>query len=87
MPTRAPTARPGGPHPDLLQHLRAEHREILVATYFRRRTTREAAWQLGLPPDAVKARLYHAVRALSDLLATETARPRHRATAHREAGR
>ncbi|MGK5682631.1 sigma factor-like helix-turn-helix DNA-binding protein [Actinoplanes sp. URMC 104] len=62
----------------LLRALPAHHREIIVATYFRGRTTREAARQLGLTHHAAKARLYHAMRDLSDLLAPRTGR--HRST-------
>ena len=40
-----------------------------MATYFRRRTTREAARLLGLTPGAAKARLYQAMRDLSDMVA------------------
>jgi RNA polymerase sigma-70 factor (ECF subfamily) len=59
----------------MLRSLPAQHREIIVATYFHRRTTREAARLLGLAPDAAKARLYQAMRDLSDLLVT--GRPDH----------
>jgi DNA-directed RNA polymerase specialized sigma24 family protein len=75
MPTRhadpighRETQRP--PMERMLQSLPAQHREIIVATYFRRRTTREAARLLGLAPGAAKARLYQAMRDLSDMLAT-----------------
>ncbi|GAB2601595.1 hypothetical protein Aab01nite_63620 [Paractinoplanes abujensis] len=51
----------------MLRRLPARHREVLVATYFRGRTTTEAAHVLGLPPKAVKARLYEAMRELSDM--------------------
>lgn len=54
----------------MLRSLPPQHREIIVATYFRRRTTREAARLLGLAPDAAKARLYQAMRDLSDMVAT-----------------
>ena len=53
----------------MLQHLAAQHREIIVATYFRRRTTREAARTLGLAPAAATARLYQAMRELSLMVA------------------
>jgi RNA polymerase sigma-70 factor (ECF subfamily) len=49
----------------MLRNLPAQHREIIVATYFHRRTTREAAQLLGLAPEAAKARLYEAMRDLS----------------------
>ena len=58
----------------LLRKLQPHHREILVATYFRHRTTTEAARTLGLSPDAAKAHLYHAMRHLTELLATTNQR-------------
>ncbi|MBX6766351.1 MAG: hypothetical protein IRY90_04225 [Actinomadura rubrobrunea] len=42
------------------------HREILTETYFRRRTVNEAAASLGLPVEVVKARVYHALKALRE---------------------
>jgi RNA polymerase sigma-70 factor (ECF subfamily) len=66
----------------MLRDLPAQHREIIVATYFRRRTTREAAALLGITPDAAKARLYQAMRDLSDRVAAD--RPDHSGT-HRAA--
>jgi RNA polymerase sigma-70 factor (ECF subfamily) len=70
MPTThaGPAAGTEAPRPsteELLQRLPAQHREIIVATYFRRRTATEAARLLGLPPAAAKARLYAAMRDLS----------------------
>jgi len=53
----------------MLRSLPAQHREIIVATYFRRRTTREAAEALGLAPAAATARLYEAMRDLSLMVA------------------
>ena len=59
----------------MLRSLPTQHREIIVATYFRGRTTREAARMLGLTPAAAKARLYQAMRDLSLMVAT--GRPDH----------
>lgn len=53
----------------VLRSLPAQHLEILVATYFRGRTTREAARELGLAPADVTARLHQAMRALSRMVA------------------
>ncbi|MEV4708132.1 sigma factor-like helix-turn-helix DNA-binding protein [Actinoplanes sp. NPDC049316] len=61
------TQRP--PMESMLRSLPAQHREILVATYFQGRTTREAAQLLGLAPDAATARLYQAMRGLSVMVA------------------
>jgi DNA-binding CsgD family transcriptional regulator len=75
MPSRH--AEPAGgrdmQRPDLdllLRHLSVRQRQIIVGTYFRGRTTREAARHLGLSPDTAKTELYHAMRALADMLAT-----------------
>jgi len=68
MPTT--TQRP--PADQLLRSLSPHHRKILVATYFHRRTTREAAHRLGLTPEAAKSDLYHAMRDLSDKLRRAT---------------
>jgi RNA polymerase sigma factor (sigma-70 family) len=53
----------------MLRELPAPHREVLVATYFHRRTTREAAQLLGIPPAEVSARLYQAMRGLAGKIA------------------
>nr|WP_296069352.1 sigma factor-like helix-turn-helix DNA-binding protein [uncultured Actinoplanes sp.] len=77
MPTRHADPigdrRPRQPPVDLLRRLAPEHREILVATYFRRRTTREAARALGLTPQTASMRLYRAMRELSDMVAASPA--------------
>jgi DNA-directed RNA polymerase specialized sigma24 family protein len=59
----------------MLRHVPALHREIIVATYFRRQTTREAAWSLGLTPVVAKARLYAAMRELSLMIAIDRPSP------------
>ena len=53
----------------MLRSLPAQHREVIVATYFRHRTTDEAAHLLGIAPGTVKARLYQAMRDLSEMAA------------------
>lgn len=53
----------------MLRYLPAQHREIILATYFRHRTTHEAARALGLDPAAATARLYQAMRDLSLMVA------------------
>ena len=54
----------------LLRSLPAQHQEIIMATYFQGRTTREAAWVLGLAPAVARIRLYRAMRDLSRMVAT-----------------
>ena len=71
----------------MLQCLPVQHQEIIVATYFRGHTMREAANMLGLPPATAKARLFQAMSDLSLMLATRhpvlaTRHPVH-AAAHR----
>jgi DNA-directed RNA polymerase specialized sigma24 family protein len=50
--------------------LPSAHREILNETVFRERSVNEAAVSLGIPVDVVKARVYHALRALRVALDT-----------------
>jgi DNA-directed RNA polymerase specialized sigma24 family protein len=65
----------------LLQSLPAEQREIIIATYFHRRTTPEAARLLGLAPDVAKTLVYQAMSDLSAMvtIATSPRVPTHRA--------
>jgi RNA polymerase sigma-70 factor, ECF subfamily len=54
---------------DALDALSAEHRAVLVETYYRGRTVAEAAAVLGIPPGTVKSRCWYALRALKLALA------------------
>ncbi|MCW2683484.1 MAG: polymerase, sigma-24 subunit, subfamily [Blastococcus sp.] len=54
---------------DALDSLSADHRAVLVETYFRGRSVAEAADVLGIPPGTVKSRCYYALRALKLALA------------------
>ncbi|WP_233509843.1 sigma factor-like helix-turn-helix DNA-binding protein [Actinomadura craniellae] len=59
-----------------LHSLSSAHREILVETYFRRRSVNEAASVLGLPVETVKTRVYEALHALRAALdAVDPPRP------------
>lgn len=49
---------------EALASLRAEHREVLLETYYRGRSVKEASEILGIPPGTVKSRTYYALRAL-----------------------
>ncbi|GLW10347.1 hypothetical protein Misp01_54750 [Microtetraspora sp. NBRC 13810] len=49
---------------DALSSLRPEHREVLMEVYYRGRSVKEAAEELGIPPGTVKSRTYYALRAL-----------------------
>jgi RNA polymerase sigma-70 factor (ECF subfamily) len=49
---------------EALATLSADHRRVLVETYFRGRSVAEAAVALGVPPGTVKSRTYYALRAL-----------------------
>jgi RNA polymerase sigma-70 factor (ECF subfamily) len=54
---------------DALSALSAEHRSVLVETYFRGHSVAEAAIALGVPPGTVKSRTFYALRALKLALA------------------
>ncbi|MFE8948963.1 sigma-70 family RNA polymerase sigma factor [Streptomyces sp. NPDC007856] len=49
---------------DALRTLSADHRAVLLETYYRGRTVAEAARVLGIPPGTVKSRTYYALHAL-----------------------
>jgi len=49
---------------DALSALSAEHRAVLVETYYRGRSVADAATTLGVPEGTVKSRSYYALRAL-----------------------
>ncbi|HEU5034392.1 MAG TPA: sigma-70 family RNA polymerase sigma factor [Mycobacteriales bacterium] len=49
---------------DALATLSADHRSVLVETYYRGRSVAEAASVLGVPPGTVKSRTFYALRAL-----------------------
>ena len=54
---------------DALASLAPAHREVIVETYFRGLSVREAARALGLPTGTVKSRSYYGLRALRLALA------------------
>jgi RNA polymerase sigma-70 factor (ECF subfamily) len=51
-----------------IRQLSAEHREVLLETYFRRASVAQAARTLGLAPGTVKSRTHYALHALRDTL-------------------
>lgn len=54
---------------EALQALSAEHRAVIVETYFHGRSVSDAAGFLGVPPGTVKSRSFYALRALRLALA------------------
>ncbi|HWB67032.1 MAG TPA: sigma-70 family RNA polymerase sigma factor [Mycobacteriales bacterium] len=54
---------------DALSALSAEHRAVLVETYYRGRSVAEAAAALGVPAGTVKSRAFYALRAMKLALA------------------
>jgi RNA polymerase sigma-70 factor (ECF subfamily) len=54
---------------DAMMALSAEHRTVLVETYYKGRSVAEAADVLGVPPGTVKSRTFYALRALKLALA------------------
>lgn len=53
---------------EAIASLRPAHREVLVETYYRGASVREAADRLGIPVGTVKSRAYYALRQLRLLL-------------------
>jgi RNA polymerase sigma-70 factor (ECF subfamily) len=53
---------------EALLRLSTEHRDVLVALHYRRRTVVEAAAELNIPAGTVKSRAFYAVRALRTIL-------------------
>ncbi len=49
---------------EALTSLSAEHRAVIIETYYRGSSVAEAASRLGIPPGTVKSRAYYALRAL-----------------------
>jgi RNA polymerase sigma-70 factor (ECF subfamily) len=54
---------------DALGSLSADHRAVIVETYYRGRSVAETAAVLGIPPGTVKSRCYYGLRALKLALA------------------
>lgn len=53
---------------EALRALSADHRNVIIELYYRRRTVADAASVLGIPPGTVKSRSFYALRALRDAL-------------------
>ncbi|MFH9352089.1 sigma-70 family RNA polymerase sigma factor [Kitasatospora sp. NPDC017646] len=49
---------------DALAELSPAHREVIVETYLKGRTAKEAAAELGIPAGTVRSRVYYALRSL-----------------------
>jgi len=49
---------------EALRRLRPEHRQVLVETYYRARSGREVALELGIPEGTVRSRLFYALQSL-----------------------
>ena len=53
---------------EAVQRLRPEHRQVLVETYYRGRSGRDVALELGNPEGTVRSRLFYALRSLRLML-------------------
>jgi RNA polymerase sigma-70 factor (ECF subfamily) len=60
---------------DALTALSAEHRGVLIETFYRGRSVAEAAEALGVPAGTVKSRTFYALRALKLALAERGVTP------------
>ncbi len=49
---------------EAVRRLRAEHRHVLLETYYKGRSSREVASELGIPEGTVRSRLFYALRSL-----------------------
>jgi RNA polymerase sigma-70 factor (ECF subfamily) len=49
---------------DAVRRLRAEHRQVLLEIYYRGRSSRDVAVELGIPEGTVRSRLFYALRSL-----------------------
>jgi RNA polymerase sigma-70 factor (ECF subfamily) len=49
---------------EAVQNLRAEHRHVLLETYYCGRASRDVAADLGIPEGTVRSRLFYALRSL-----------------------
>jgi len=49
---------------EALRRLRPDHRQVLVETYYRGRSGREVAEELGIPEGTVRSRLFYGLRTL-----------------------
>jgi RNA polymerase sigma-70 factor (ECF subfamily) len=49
---------------EALRRLRPDHRHVLVETYYRGRSGREVAIELGIPEGTVRSRLFYALQSL-----------------------
>jgi RNA polymerase sigma-70 factor, ECF subfamily len=47
-----------------MRRLRPEHRQVVLETYYRGRSSREVAVELGIPEGTVRSRLFYALRSL-----------------------
>jgi RNA polymerase sigma-70 factor, ECF subfamily len=53
---------------EALRRLRDDHRQVLVETYYRGRSGREVAVELGIPEGTVRSRLFYALQSLRLIL-------------------
>jgi DNA-directed RNA polymerase specialized sigma24 family protein len=53
---------------EALASLHPDHREVLVETYYRKRSVADAATALGIPSETVKLRTFFALKALKRAL-------------------
>lgn len=49
---------------EAVRRLRGEHRHVLLETYYKGRSSRDVATELGIPEGTVRSRLFYALRSL-----------------------
>jgi RNA polymerase sigma-70 factor, ECF subfamily len=53
---------------ECMSHLSRDHREIIDLVYYHEKSVDEAAQIVGIPPNTVKTRMFHARKRMSELL-------------------
>src|SRR6476646_4917205 len=53
---------------EAMRRIGAQHRQVILETYFRGRPSAELATELGVPEGTIKSRVYYGLRALRNVL-------------------
>jgi len=56
---------------DCLKELSPAHREVIDLVYYHERSIAEVAEIIGIPPNTVKTRMFHARKRIAELMAAQ----------------